>query len=253
MPGRLVMDQHAVQSPDGLKKDSNSLAAHTNGSHHSPPPDRLHHSDFAQHDLTDSKFIRDGPKSASALLNGSHQAQLDKGKGAPPAMAVQDQQPPQLDDFSDSYVAIKVLYPRVAQQCYSDLGEQIDFLAEAAPAQQPPIINGALNRPGQHAGNEATAIALEKKQRWMAWAQEQKDRFIKLSVLTDWARNMPQMNRLIQLRMWLQQQDAAGSAMADAIVQLKQNTINAKLPNPNIQGALELLSTSKAPWMPDVS
>lgn len=157
----------------------------------------------------------------------------------------QQQLPPELEHWAHTYVPMGKLLERMAQQCYHDLGEVIDQMADMTIST--PQANGVSN-----SAPDTSPQSVDKKLRLMNFAQSQKDRFIKALVLSDWARNMEDMDKMIELRMWLQQQDDASSQAADAIMRLKHNMIAAKMPNPNIQGALELLSTSKAPWVPDL-
>ena len=237
------MDQHAMQGHDGLKKDKhlNPQMAQTNGSHPSPPSngngDGIVHADFAN---------RDGANSSIPLTNGSSHSGAGNGQDE------EDLLPPELEHWADSYTPMGKLLERVAQQCYSDLTETVDAMADIPVQQHAPTVNGAGPHSIPHAAPDSSAASVEKKLKLMNFAQLHKDRFIKALVLSDWARNMEDMDKLIELRVWLQQQDEAATAVAGAIVQMKHNLIPAKMPNPNIQGALELLSTGKAPWMPDV-
>lgn len=240
------MDQHAAQSLDSVKKDAQNGALHPNTSLHSPSMD------------TDGKAIpglgtagdvqKSGLKPAPFLTNGSNGPQHGAAKDAP--VQSQDRLPPELEHWTHTYVPMGKLLERVAQQCYNDLIDTVDGMAELSVAS--PGVNGAGSHAGPMATPDTSDASIQKKLRLMNFAQEQKDRFIKTLVLSDWARNIDDMSKLIELRMWLQQQDEASSAVADALIRLKHNMIPAKMPNPNIQGALELLSTGQASWMPDL-
>lgn len=246
------MDQHAVQGPDGLRKDPNQSAAQSNGSRQSPPSNGVGHADFAKE--TFSIANGDGPKPSAPLINGSLQtgAEKEKARDDSATKQAQDRLPPELEHWAHTYVPMGKLLERVAQQCYSDLTETVDSLADMPVQQTTPAVNGAGTHLGLSAAPDSSVASVEKKLRLMNFAQEHKDRFIKALVLSDWARNMGEMDKLIELRMWLQQQDDAASAVTDAIIRLKHNMIAAKMPNPNIRGAFEVLSTGKAPWMPDL-
>ncbi|KAI5205709.1 MED14-domain-containing protein [Aureobasidium subglaciale] len=154
--------------------------------------------------------------------------------------------PPELEHWAHTYVPMGKLLERMAQQCYFELGDLVEQMADlniAAPQQT----NGAST-----AAPDMSKTSVDKKLRLMNFANTQQARFIKALVLSDWARNMGDMDKLIELRMWLTQQDEASSLVANTIVNMKNNMVAAKMPNPNIEGALELLSTSKAPWLPDL-
>ncbi|KAL1303341.1 hypothetical protein AAFC00_006740 [Neodothiora populina] len=251
MPGRLVMDQHAVQGPVGLKKDQTHAANQTNGSYESPPQTNgIGHSDFAMSGAMVGN--ENGTKSAAFPMNASPQSGAGDGKDEHPVNPEDDQGPPGLEHWEHTFVPMGKLLERVAQQCFSDLTELVDGLSDMPVQPGPPAINGASNHASSSIAPDQSAASIEKKVRLMNFAQDQKDRFLKTLVLSNWARNMDAMNSLIELRMWLQQQDGSSSDVADAIMRMKHNMIAAKMPNPNIQGALELLSTGKAPWMPDM-
>ncbi|KAK5999743.1 hypothetical protein QM012_005149 [Aureobasidium pullulans] len=176
------------------------------------------------------------PSESTTLANGYTNGTIQEEEGAPP---------PELEHWAHTYVPMGTLLERMAQQCYFDLGEVIEQMADLNIGT--PQTNGATT-----ATPDVSKASVDKKLRLMNFANTQQARFIKALVLSDWARNMGDMNKLIELRMWLTQQDEASTQVGDAIMQMKHNMIGAKMPNPNIQGALELLSTSKAPWLPDL-
>ncbi|CAD0090966.1 unnamed protein product [Aureobasidium vineae] len=205
MPGRIVMDSHAAPQTNGLNKDPPTMAS-------------------------------TAPAQPSALANGYSNGTTKEEEKA---------LPPELEHWAHTYVPMGTLLERMAQQCYFDLGEVIEQMADLNIGT--PQTNGAST-----AAPDVSKASVDKKLRLMNFANTQQARFIKALVLSDWARNMGDMDKLIELRMWLTQQDEASTQVGDAIMQMKHNMIGAKMPNPNIQGALELLSTSKAPWLPSL-
>ncbi|KAI4764630.1 MED14-domain-containing protein [Aureobasidium sp. EXF-3400] len=205
MPGRIVMDSHAAPKTNGLKPDSPNMTS-TATAH------------------------------PNTLANGYSNGTTNEEEKA---------LPPELEHWAHTYVPMGTLLERMAQQCYFDLGEVIEQMADLNIGT--PQTNGAST-----AASDVSKPSVDKKLRLMNFANTQQARFIKALVLSDWARNMGDMDKLIELRMWLTQQDEASTQVGDAIMQMKHNMIGAKMPNPNIQGALELLSTSKAPWLPDL-
>lgn len=249
MPGRLVMDAQNSLGSAGLKRDR-SHADYAEG----PDQKRMaRDSPNPRADLNGSLTPASRPNGTSqengVLTNGvSHH--LTNGDQAAPALSDDpaNRLPPELEHFSDSYVPFGKLLERMAQQAYFDLNETIDAMADMRVQDQPPAVNGTSSQPT----NDTSSTSVDKKLRLMNYAQNQKDRFIKALVLADWGRNMDDMNKLIELCMWLRQQDEMSHLAADGIMRLKHNMIAAKMPNPNIEGALQVLSTGKAPWMPDL-
>lgn len=161
-----------------------------------------------------------------------------------------DLTPPELEHFTESYVPFGKLLGRIAQQAYFDLNETLDGMADIAVSAPPAAVNGVDSASHNHP--DPSSASVDKKLRLMNFAQTQKDRFVKALVLSEWARNMDSTNRLIELTMWLRRQDEMCNAAADGMLRLKHNMIGAKMPNPNIDGAFEILSTGRADWMPDL-
>lgn len=237
------MEQHAVQGSEGLKGDRNHALESV--------PGQYTKGDLkGAFDQKQNGGTVDNKPTLTNGVNGSSYTGDGKEPNASPSANTQDRLPPELEHWTHTYVPMGKLLERIAQQCYNDLQETIDGMTDMPVQHTPPALNGTSGH--SQAAPDASPTSIDKKLRLMNFAQTQKDRFIKALVLSDWARNLDDMTKLIELRMWLQQQDDAASASADAIVQLKHNMIPAKMPNPNIEGALELLSTGKAPWMPDV-
>ena len=156
------------------------------------------------------------------------------------------EQAPKLEDISESYIPFGTLLQRMAQQTYFDLEQTIDAMADVQ------ISEPATNGLGPQPMTDTSSGSVDKKLRMMNFAQTQKDRYIKAWVLSQWSQNIKAMDRTIQLSLWIRQQDEATHLAADGIINLKHNMVAAKMPNPNIEGALQVLSTGKAPWMPDM-
>lgn len=184
----------------------------------------------------------EGPERKKQMLDGQN-GHLSNGishSGDDRAVA------PKLEDVSDSYVPFGTLLERMAQQTYFDLEQTIDAMADVQISE--PVTNGLGTQPS----TDTSPASVDKKLRMMNFAQTHKDRYIKAWVLSQWGQNIKDIDKTIQLSMWIRQQDEATHLAADGIINLKHNMVAAKMPNPNIEGALQLLSTGRAPWMPDL-
>lgn len=256
MPGRLVMELQNWKGPAESKKDSSHATALSQdlvaGDVQHP---RLNMEDSATkpQNVTSRGYAPPGNGVLQNGVNGVNGANGTSGNETAQNEIPEpsNRLPPELEHFVDSYIPFGKLLERMAQQAYFDLSEAVDAMADM-PVQQTSSANGIGSHGSIHSPPDSSAASVEKKLRLMNYAQTQKDRFIKALVLTDWSRNMDDVNKLIELTMWLRRQDEMTQSAADGIVRLKHNMIGAKMPNPNIEGALELLSTGKAPWMPDV-
>ncbi|KAK4549227.1 hypothetical protein LTR36_007685 [Oleoguttula mirabilis] len=159
--------------------------------------------------------------------------------------------PPPLDQSwreTPANKSLGKLMDRVAQQCYHDLNETLTKMAEAGAESDTHQANGILAQ-GQQDTSE-TSVA--KKRLLLNFASEQRDRFTKTLVLTDWAKNEKDMARLIDIKVWQEMQRWAYTNAATAIGETKLKMIDFKVPAPNIEGAMELLATGKASWIPDL-
>ncbi|GAB7346167.1 hypothetical protein MBLNU457_4909t2 [Dothideomycetes sp. NU457] len=184
----------------------------------------------------------EGPERKKQMLEGQN-GHLSNGvshSGDERAVA------PKLEDISDSYIPFGTLLQRMAQQTYFDLEQTIDAMADVQISE--PVTNGL----GTQHLTDTSSASVDKKIRMMNFAQTHKDRYIKAWVLSQWGQNIKDIDKTIQLSMWTRQQDEATHLAADGIINLKHNMVAAKMPNPNIEGALQILSTGKAPWMPDL-
>lgn len=146
----------------------------------------------------------------------------------------------------DNNKKLGVLIDRLAQSCYKGLTSTLSQMSEIRIQQQQP--NGIV----PHASEDASSGSLQKKRLLMDFAKEQRDRFIKTLVLTEWCKNEEDVAKLIDLKVW---QDSQGQAQARASWAIKQMIANmrpAKVPSPNIEDAMELLATSKVSAVPDL-
>lgn len=231
MPGRLTMEQHAASRPEALKKERKQ-------EHGTPVPTQIRKDHQPKLDGLPNGVQNDAQKNGVLTMNGS------------PITDGSDRLPPELEHYSDTYRPMGVLFERMAQQCHFDLLETINAMAEIGIPQTGPTANGISGQANAHPDSSDESLA--RKKRLMDFAFSQKDRFIKALVLTDWARNMKDIDKLIDLTVWLRKQDFAALGAVWGLSDMKRALVQAKMPNPNIEGALELLSTGRAPWMPDL-
>ncbi|EGP83661.1 uncharacterized protein MYCGRDRAFT_111204 [Zymoseptoria tritici IPO323] len=179
-----------------------------------------------------------GQNSASQKAAANGQVTTSEATGLPT--------PPELDqswrDGPDNK-PMGVLIERLAQQCFTDLGTTLKTMAEIPESTQ---ANGVV----PHAVDTSVA-SLTKKRTLMDFAHNQRDRFIKTLVLSDWARNEQDMARLVDIKVWQERQLGAQVQAISSIGNTKHNMQGAKIPNPNLDGALELLATGTS-RMPDL-
>ena len=246
MPGRLIMDQQGAVGLQDLKRDRSH--AQTGTSLSEPPAVQ------AQHAQQPNRVVNHVPN--GSLPNGvpaSAEAQpTTNGESSSMAVALAGpDNPPPLDQSwreHHSNKSLGLMMERVAQQCYFDLNQTLTAMSEIRVEPQHEQPNGVV----PHTAQDTSEGSLRKKRLIMDFANNQREHFIKTLVLSDWCRNEEDQGKLIDVKVWQVKQREAHAGATRAVGQTKVNMIPAKMPNPNIEGAMELLATGKVPWIPDL-
>ncbi|EOD45060.1 putative rna polymerase ii holoenzyme mediator complex component protein [Neofusicoccum parvum UCRNP2] len=230
MPGIVSMDRNGAHGASLGKLDDRSLAAPAG----------------AQHKLNGDgplpQLDRPSDMNGKAITNGA--ASLSQSPAADLA-----QLPPELTHFTEFYMPFGKLIERVAQETNVTLAELLDKMGNLQISPAP-----AMNGMNGHMTNGSTPQSREneeKKMLMLNWAWGEREKFIKLLVLSKWSRNCDDVSKMIDLNAWLTEQMNHYEEAPKWMGQLKLNMEPAKAPNPDLKTALEVLSTGKAPWMPD--
>ena len=238
MPGILIMDHSgsdaaaAPQEGDNKKRDYEGRLV--NGGH--------------------SDARTDTPAGAPAVNGGANGASM--AVTAPgPTLDQYSQLPPEIAQIShDEYYPLSTLLMRISQECYNNLGDTLEKMADIPTAQHTNgVLSNGLGPHGLGNGQENAKANAQKKMLLMKFAQDNRAKFIKLLVLTEWGKKAAvDISKLIDLYQWTKEQDVHMDAADYAIASIKRNTSIAKENNPDITTALEVLSTGKASWMPSL-
>ncbi|KAI9666647.1 MAG: mediator complex subunit [Bathelium mastoideum] len=168
-----------------------------------------------------------------------------------------NQLPPELQHFEESYLPLSTLIERVAQQCYNGLEDTIQKMTERprdeAQNSPVPMVNGAGHHNATNGGIPLSKEDLRKRTLLMTFARDQRDKLIKLMVLTQWSRQVGDVTKLIDIWNWLSNQMRIHEDAATWVGQVKLNMLSMKQSNPDIKTALQVLSSGKAEWMPDLN
>ena len=240
MPGRIDMDQQGAVGSVDLKKDRS-------------------HAQIAQSApavQSQSAQQTNGMGQANGQ-NGSLPNGVDAHDAAPPttngdakssSIALADTNTPPLDQSwreQPTNKSLGKLLSRVSQQCFNDLNATLTAMNEVQDDAQRPQVNGA-----QQSALDTSEASLRKKRMLMEFANSQRDRFIKALVLSDVSRNQEDQARLIDVKVWQDKQFNSYRAAMHAMGVAKLNMIDVKQASPNIEGAMEFLSTGKSSRMP---
>ncbi|KAL9062517.1 MAG: hypothetical protein Q9157_008854, partial [Trypethelium eluteriae] len=254
MPGVLIMDQNGDDRSRRIKDGPNNSASDvkvedgkplTNGVKVIPQVDGA------------SEPMEIGSASQTTLTNGNS-SQLAGQVTIPDSLVESwNQLPPELQHFEESYLPLSTLIERVAQQCYNGLEDIIQQMAEKpkdeAQRSVAPVVNGIGHNNATIAGSQLSKEDLRKRTLLMTFARDQRDKLIKLMVLTQWSRQIGDITKLIDIFNWLSNQMRTHEDAATWTGQIRLNMLGEKQSNPDIRTALEVLTSGKASWMPELN
>ncbi|KAK4993076.1 mediator complex subunit [Elasticomyces elasticus] len=250
MPGVLLMEQHGADGSNEIKK------ARTPGVEVSAPVtlrgEESHHmKQVPQFDGPVEQLPNGVYANGATISTSSRPSPASNGDMSDLVAQPNGQLPPELEHWAGNYIPLGKLVERIAQQCYNDLQDVLSEMAEM-DVPQAAAVNGVNGHLTTSVAGDTTQANVAKKMRLLDFAQTQRDRFIKTLVLSDWSRNMDDMSKLIDLKVWTDRQFGAHNEAAHWLGILKLNMGGAKLPNPNLESALELLSSGKTTRVPDL-
>ncbi|KAF1928804.1 MED14-domain-containing protein [Didymella exigua CBS 183.55] len=199
--------------------------------------------------FSDDKLVNgiDGRKDM-AVRNGSAGKASTSGASTDMSAPVHDQYaelPPEIAHIgSEAYHPLSKLLARVAQECYNALEEALHKMSGMSIGQQPngAAINGAQDSP---------EVNKRKKLLLLKFAQENRAKFIKLLVLTEWGQKSAiDVGKVIDVYSWAREQVTHMDFVDKQMEEIKVLSGTARENNPDIRTALEILSTGKASWIP---
>ncbi|KAL9100788.1 MAG: hypothetical protein Q9163_003884 [Psora crenata] len=165
-----------------------------------------------------------------------------------------EQLPPEIEHWTMGYVLLSRLIGRMVQETFNGIGDIINDMAEMAIPQ--PLTNGIVNPANHRVGGvqpgDNSQANIQKKIRLFDFANSRRAQFIKVLVLSRWARQAESVSKVIDLRIWLSQKQEDYDSAVTWMGELKRKLAAVKEPNPDIKTALEVLSLGKASWLPDL-
>ena len=186
-------------------------------------------------------------------LNGDH---LDHSNHAKDLARLNgfSQMPPEIQHITQGYLRLSRLIERSAQGCWNGLADVVEKLSEIElqPQSQPAAPSHGRLQPNGTSFGDQSKENLNKKDRLLSFAQDQRANFIKLLVLSQWGQNARDIQKVIDLHSWINGQRFHYTAAADFIGFMKRDLGLAQIPNPNIKTALEVLSTRRVSSFPSL-
>ena len=162
------------------------------------------------------------------------------------------QLPPEIEHVTFGYVPFSSLISRLVQETFNDLTDVINDMSDMPVSQ--PSQSALYNHIHQQSnGNGDTSQAnVQKKLRMLHFASGRRAQFIKILILSRWARQVEAVSKVIDLNFWLSNQIGKYNECCSWMGELKRRLVPLREPNPDIKTALEVLSLGKASWLPDL-
>lgn len=197
----------------------------------------------------DGKFVNgDSHKDTAAMNETVGNAASNGTSDAASAPTMSDSPPAIVKIGPEAYHPLSRLLARMAQECYNGLEDTLDKMSGMSLGQQP---NGALSN--GVVPQDSPEVNKRKKLLLLKFAQENRAKFIKLLVLTEWGqKSAVDISKVIDLYAWAKEQAAYMDFADEQINQIKILSAYARENNPDIRTALEVLSNGKAHWIPTV-
>ncbi|KAF3004985.1 mediator complex subunit [Curvularia kusanoi] len=191
---------------------------------------------------SEDNFVNgDGHKDPTAMNNAIGNAASNGVSDGVSAPATSNA-PPQIAKIGpEAYHPLSKLLVRMAQECYNGLEDTLHKMSGISLGEQ---ANGAPPRDDPEANKR-------KKMLLLKFAQDNRAKFIKLLVLTEWGQKSAfDIGKVIDLYAWAKEQAAHMDFADEQVNQIKILSAYARENNPDIRTALEVLSTGEAPWIP---
>ncbi|KAF3401197.1 Mediator of RNA polymerase II transcription subunit 14 [Talaromyces pinophilus] len=165
---------------------------------------------------------------------------LKNGQSGVMPNGVQGQWAPPLMHITQGFFPYSQLVHRAVQQCYNDLCDVITELADSTQQQQSSSANG-----------KPDPAAIQKRIRILEFAQTKRTEFIKLLVLSQWSRQAVDVSKLIDLQNFIRTRHFAYQTAVQRVADMKRDLVRAQVANPDLQTALEVLTTGRVSNMPE--
>jgi hypothetical protein len=182
-------------------------------------------------------------------MNGSQQ-QPPPGQDLIETTPRMNDLPDEIVHITQGFVPLSLFLTRLAQTTHNALQDKITELAKIpVPAN---ATNGNSTLPN-NVTDDTSNENLRKKATLLNFAQDMHTKWVKALVITEWSRKSEMVSKLIDLKFHIDQQRMLFDAALDNTMNVKRDLTFARMPSPDLKTALQVLSTGKAAWMPDVS
>ena len=160
--------------------------------------------------------------------------------------------PPELFHIEEGFVPLASLGSRMAQEAHNALEELITELArfddESAQKER---FQAKMDEEAADPTTKTAPIPTKKEVLW-DFAQSWRTKFIKLMAISQWSRNSEAVSKIIDINFFIMRQKASYKEAVNWMGELKRVLVPEKIPAPDLRATIEMMSTGKAPWIPNV-
>lgn len=191
-------------------------------------------------------------RSSGAIMNGDTALQSNSASNAPnmangtPSSWRMNDLPDEVRHITEGFVPLGVLLSRLAQMTHNQLQGKI---LELAKVPLPP--SSVLSGTSGDKSDDMVKESIYKKQVLLQFIQDTHAKWVKALVITSWSRKVGDVSKLIDLMAHINEHRMCYEDTLGTLIDLKRDLVGARLPNPDLQTALQVLATGEAPWLPD--
>ena len=190
-----------------------------------------------------------------AFLNGvSATATAPTGDSLSVFDSLSGQLPPEIEHITFGYQPLSKLITRLVQETFNGLTDVINEVSEmqVTPLNSHAGVSHLNNQVNGNGHSNVSQGSGPKKLHLLNFAQDRRAQFIKTLVLSQWSRQAEAVGKVIDLKVWLDGQTRIFDDATLWMGELKRILAPFKMPSPDLKTALEVLSSGKASWLPDV-
>lgn len=157
--------------------------------------------------------------------------------------------PPEIYHITQGYIELKAMLSRLAQMTHANMLDTITQLAQMpSPAS---LTNGNVSHTSAPP-DDNSIDNVNKKVHLLKFLENSHDSWTKALVIAGWSRRAEEVSKIIDLNVHLNNIKQIYLNILGQMGNDKKELSAARMLNPDLRTALEVLTTGKASWMPDV-
>jgi len=159
--------------------------------------------------------------------------------------------PDEIQHITQGFVPLGLLVSRLAQRSHNALQDCIMAMAKMPLPASVAMANGnAVN--GSPLSDDSSPENIRKKAHLLEFVKDEHAKWVKALVMTSWSRKAETVSKLIDLYNAINTQKFDYMRSVEHLIDVRAALPAARLGEPDLQTALQILSTGNATWMPDL-